>query len=439
MAILISTFHPILTRTVLPAAACAAVLGCSGCGIAAPQVRTDARVHPPEDVAVNSEQMRLRMRSLVQPMSGVIVAAADEIMAGTADRSVRRHALLWKIDAVSALREALFQANPTTAVMDAWVLTYQMGDYFEAGPGKAGLGGAHDVAVTTCRQLEDEMARVAATMAISGDVSRARAFARSWAAAHPIVRSIAARESTLSRVTELDVADSLSAREIVGNASVTIDDLNRRLEIYSAQLPEQARWQAELLAMDLAQKYELERAMPLAEAAVKSAGRAADAADRAVPALERAVAVAETAPGLLTAERKAVTGAVSDEVTRALAFVRQERILTLGQIADERVAATRDVRDVIAGERQAIVLEADRMSVRVVDHAFRRLGQVVGAALAAAFVGVALLLCGARRLFVGRPNRSTDSGTGGDVDRDGRGPGRAVQARPVAATSSVAG
>jgi len=56
-----------------------------GCRVAAPQKASDVRVHPPEDISANAEQIRLRMRGLVQPMTGVIVAAADQIIAGTTD------------------------------------------------------------------------------------------------------------------------------------------------------------------------------------------------------------------------------------------------------------------------------------------------------------------------------------------------------------------
>src|SRR5262245_21933683 len=92
----------------------------SGCRITAPKPQGDVKVHSENDFSVNAEQMRLRMRALVQPLSGVIVASADQIIAGTTNDAVRRQALLWKIEAVPALRAALFQPNPKVAIFDAW-------------------------------------------------------------------------------------------------------------------------------------------------------------------------------------------------------------------------------------------------------------------------------------------------------------------------------
>jgi hypothetical protein len=86
-------------------------------------------------------------------------------------------------------------------------------------------------------------------------------------------QSIAGRESILSHVMEREWATSFSTGDAVGNLMVSVDDLNRRLEIYSAQLLEQSRWQAELFLMDFTREHQWEKALPLAEQAVKIADR----------------------------------------------------------------------------------------------------------------------------------------------------------------------
>jgi hypothetical protein len=107
---------------------------------AVPERKLDPTVHAQKDVAVTANQLRLRMRSLVGPMSGEIEQAADRIIAGTTDDAVKRAALRWKIEGVPALRKALFEPDPYSAVMDTWVLTNQMADYFQHGPGREALG-----------------------------------------------------------------------------------------------------------------------------------------------------------------------------------------------------------------------------------------------------------------------------------------------------------
>ena len=190
-------------------------------------------------------------------MCGELDQAADEIIAGSTNSAVQRAALVWKIEAVPAARAALFEPDPYRALFDTWVLCNQMADFFEMGPGKEALGQASPAAVAACRRLEEEMNRVAASVTISGDVSKARAFAKKWAREHPIRHSISDRETTLSRVLEQDSAGQISTGEAVAEITTTMDDLNRRLEVYSEQLFRQARWEAELFKADLIAELQL--------------------------------------------------------------------------------------------------------------------------------------------------------------------------------------
>ena len=54
----------------------------AGCTFAVPERKLDPTVHAQQDVAVTSNQLRLRMRALVGPMCGEIEQAADHIIAG---------------------------------------------------------------------------------------------------------------------------------------------------------------------------------------------------------------------------------------------------------------------------------------------------------------------------------------------------------------------
>ena len=186
----------------------------AACSVTAPSLEMEGTIHPPDDLAVNVQQVRLRIRALVEPYCGTIVESADRISAITTNRAIQREALLWKIEAVPAMREALFRPNPFVAILDTWVLILQMTDYFEKGHGQADLGDAAPIAATTCKYLEGELAGVAASMSRSGNVDDVRKFARQWAAEHPIRHSIAGRESTLSHVTERKIQATFSMPEV---------------------------------------------------------------------------------------------------------------------------------------------------------------------------------------------------------------------------------
>jgi hypothetical protein len=405
-----------------PVLVAALLVTSTGCRMALPERTIEAKVHPRQDFTVTQNQVRLRMRALVDPMGGAIEQTADAIIAGTINRTVQQAALHWKIEGVPALREALFRPDPFTAMSDTWVLFYQMADYFETGRGQEALGPASAQAAATCRRLEEEFTQIVASATRSGDVSKARAFARQWAADHPIHSAIAARESILSRVFERDVPDVLSTGEAVAEVTTTLDDLNRRLEIYSAQLFRQARWEAERFKFDLLSDLAADQAVPLAARAVQSAERAVVTVERLAPtiehaasvatmvtverlapAIERAVGVAQDAPKVVAVERETAFNALHDELARTLQFLHDERLAALDGLAKELSATLQELHATIAAERQALTSDVQQLSLKVVDHAIGQLARLLGAAMAAAILAACLGVFLVRWLFFRRP------------------------------------
>jgi hypothetical protein len=367
-----------------------------GCGVSMRAPRIDSRA---ETMAVNVNQARLKMRSLVGPLSGEIEHTADQIAAGTADPDVRRAAIRWKIEAVPTLTAALFQPEAFTALLDTWVFFNQMADFFETGAGRNQLGDSAPVAAATSRRLEQEVADVAATMTVGGDVSRLRAFAKQWAADHPIRNAIPDRPTALARALEREVPESWSTGEAAAEFTTSVDDLNRKIDVYGGQLFRQARWEAELFGSDL----RLADLPPLTERAVLSAERATATLDRIAPDFERAVAVAESTPALVASERKATIEAVSQDLTRTIAFLQQERIAALQQVTAERIAAISAINQTVTDERKALHEDIKRDGLELVDHAVWRLAQLTAAALIVLGVGTVAMLVLVRKLFFSLP------------------------------------
>lgn len=369
----------------------ASSVGCAATMRAPKEVGTRAGAK----VAVNVNQVRLKMRSLVGPMCGEIERAADQIAAESDDPAVRRAAIRWKIEAVPTLSAAIFQPEPFTALMDTWAFVNQMADFFETGAGRKQLGDWAPVAVETSRRLEQEIADVAAAMTVSGDVSHVRAFAKTWAADHPIRYAIPGRETALGGVLGRETPASWSTGEAVAEITTSIDDLNRKLDVYSDHLIRQVRWEAELLGGDL----RLGDLPPLAERAVSSAERASATLDRLAPGFERAVAVAEETPALVASERRAAIDSLGQELTRTIAFLQAERIAAMQQITAERIAAISGIGERVSEERKAIDRDIEKTGLALVDHAVWRLAQLAAAVLGFLGVGTVAILVLVRKLF----------------------------------------
>ncbi len=343
-------------------------------------------------------------------MTGRMESAADEIAASTTSSTVRLAALEWKIDAVPAMRDSLFQPDPSVALIDTWVLLHQMGDYFESGPGKTRLGPASAQAAAACRTSEDYLAGVAASVTTSGDVSKVRDFVRRWAADHPMTGTIAARQPILSIDVRNELQDSLTIGQVAAEVATSLDDLNRRLEVYSGQVVRQARWELERQTLGLLDDLSVKEAIPLAGRAVASAEGMVAEIHRLMPALEGAARTVEGAADIIATERRAAVSAISADVVRTIEFAHGERLAVLEFLTLERKTAIDDLRKTITEERQAVVRDSERVAVRLVDHAIDRLERLVLAVVAVLLVAVfaALLLM---RLLFRRPTHATSTAT----------------------------
>ena len=394
-------------RSILTVLAFMLLSGTVGCTMTPSRRATekDAPIRP-EDVKVTSEQFRLRMRSLVGPMCGQIEQSADAIIAATPDLKVKLAALEWKMDAVPAMREALFRPDPYSAAFDTAALCMQMIEYFEHGPGREALGPAASAqAAAACRSMLDEYLKVVASATSSGDVSRARDFVQRWAADHPIRHSISDRESAMSRVYEQVFLDSRRAMEYVADASATADDMTRKLDVYSDQLFRQARWEVQRLQLELVRDYRVDQAVPLAERAVKSAEQAVSTVDRLAPVIERSLGVAEGAPKILATERETAIKAVHDEMTRVLQAVREERITALEQVSKERGIASKEISQALSAQAHQLATDADQLTTKKIDYTLDKATRLVAISMAIAIAVVAVVVLIWRWVVVSRHRR----------------------------------
>jgi hypothetical protein len=395
----------------------------SGCSLLLKPHQQHSMAYKSKELSVTPEQIRLRMRALVQPFAGEIENSADEIAAGVSEVSVKRAAIRWKIEGVPAMRTALFQPNPFTAVLDTWVLLYQMADYFETGPGREEFGPAASRAVDTCLHMENEFNQIISTFPKSRDATKVRVFAKKWAKDHPIRFAIRDRETTLSRVTEQDIGIKWSTGTLIVEVATTADDINRQMQIYSDHLFRQATWEAELLKLDLPST---DAVFPLAQRAVKSSERAVDALDDLAPSIKTAVEAGTNAADAVTkftsdvaklvpSERKAAVDAINQDLRETLRFIdreraasfdqmSQERIALVQQLDEERKAATQELRDIASKERMAFSQDIEQNGLQIVDHAASRLSQLVAISLAFLFLAAVLFLFIVRRLSFHRSN-----------------------------------
>ena len=318
-----------------------------------------------ENVDLTSTELRLRVYGYAERFSAGVENAADEILAETEDADVTRNALLWKMNALPAMHVAVFQPDPLMGLLDAWVLTVQMRDFFTTGAGRDAFGPLQSIAVEASEALERSVGELVASVTLSGDAPEVEPLVRAWADSHPITSMEFLRETTASEFADVLGQDQAGGLAVLGNLAMQATDLSERLKYYAAAMPKQIRWQAELVLLELLDEADIEEFLGNVESIDRSALRLAD--------------VADTVPALVGDQAAFAIDALSDELLASLREVDRQRIETLDALTRERIAVMDQLDNELIAMMEQLAALADGTIRRtpgalndVVDYAFRR-------------------------------------------------------------------
>jgi hypothetical protein len=110
---------------------------------------------------------------------------------------------------------------------------------------------------------------------------------------------------------------------------------------------------------------------------------------------------------VIVSEREAAIKVLQEELRRTIQFLHDERIAGLAHLTQERVAALSSLEQRLDLEHKRLIEDLEQVSVKILDRASWRVVQLFGLILVALFIGAAVLLLLARRLFA--PSQHTSS------------------------------
>jgi hypothetical protein len=375
----------------------------AGCIKAPQQTGLAAQV---KEVDVSGTELRLRTHAHADRAMGVIQEAANQIIARSDDPNVRRNALLWKMNAIPAFQKAAFHYDPLVALIDVRVLTGQMIRFFEEGAGKQAFGEWQGVALKAMQTIEVDGRSMATGFAEGKTADELRPHLLEWVEEHPIESLRFNRVSITPLLAEVTKTRGRGAGAVMGSLDEGIGDLSDRLKIYADTMPNQARWQAELLIDDLLRSGALDETLDdfgrlneltttleaLTDPLGELAAEVPELLERERSILLRALReerriLTEFADG----QREASFEGIAAERLALLAFVREERIATIDQLHQERLEIMEELDTMTAKVLDASVERTEEL----IDHLFWRLAQLVGALIVLCallvFVGLRVL------------------------------------------------
>jgi hypothetical protein len=364
---------------IVAAAACLPIVvslaSLSGCSTKAPE--QTAVMRSVGDLGMTSRRIRVGATSILNAYMSNIEVTADSIISATTDPGVQFNALVWKANAIPAFQRAMFHPDPLVSFVDGWTLTVQMREYFEAGGGRDLFGPQQPFAVRTSRYLElatDSAVRARLEPEIHG---RLRRVVYDWAEQYPLDNPLFLRRSVAETVHDVMGAERLGGMGTLGSMAEMAQDAQQMALVFASYIPKEVRWQSELLIASLTDSLRFNSLL---------------AAIEHMEVMEEAARFLRETPDLLAGERAAVFREINEERLETLREIDRQRLTTLQELMawarTEREMMLEEVARVVAGEREAVLAEADAITRGIVDHIFLRLVQVGAVLVVLAFVGL---------------------------------------------------
>lgn len=318
-----------------------AALALSGCSSA-----PEAPSQPTREVSL----LRGQIEFFVDGESAQIEDLSARLGHAAADPEQRRVAQLWKMALIPELRASLDRADDQAALLHLWARNAQMRHYFAEGAGRARFGEAASLGVDVFTSMSASLAAMAERELGPEHYPAAKELVERYGQGHPLeVDPMGAAE----RDSELDslLRDSLGkpldvvmqplrainpgkgldeTAKAVKEFTFTVESARRDLK----RMPEQIRWQTELLMLDLDENASR-------QAAQESLGALTSTAQELGRTAQGLPAEIEQRASALLAEVEARQGELRATLDSARATLSEgERVVVSAQATAEALTAT---------------------------------------------------------------------------------------------------
>jgi hypothetical protein len=237
--------------------------------------------------AYTEQDLREDLSQFATQFSQSVSGTSEQIANLEVPRMMRRSALLWKMRLVPLVRTLVTRDDPQQAYVSCYAVVVMLEQYFETGDGRELFGEQQPLAVETCRGLEQVLIDLGSRFLTPEQVQRVDGQVDDLARRFPIrgpdfavasLDAVAAHvgsEGTFKWVVNIPMAP-FRALGGVGDTPAAIREFAKvaaDLGTLAEQLPEELRWQAELLAFDLEGRDTTTAAVAAAESLAQSAER----------------------------------------------------------------------------------------------------------------------------------------------------------------------
>jgi hypothetical protein len=241
----------------------------------------------PRSNALTQEELREDILFYLGSFSAIVAGAADTIAEQETDPTVRKRTLFWKLHLIPHARDAALLDDPREAYAALVGVAVAQRLYLTEGDGREVFGEHQPVAVVASQRAEAELMELGSDFLTDEELERLRSDTVAFMRRRPIsgrdfsVASIATTRSEAKGTGMLDWITQVPlspfrALEGVGEGGAAIREFNDTAIRFAAVvegLPEQVRWQSELLLFDAESREATQRALAAGDALVATADR----------------------------------------------------------------------------------------------------------------------------------------------------------------------
>ncbi|ENX4855936.1 TPA: chemotaxis protein [Vibrio parahaemolyticus] len=331
----------------------------SGCSLL--EVKIDSQTVPLTKQELN---MRILTREYALQFFAQVEQAADVLQEqyDPNDKVNQSYVLLWKINAEEGLQAAAYQVSPMAALIDTWVFTHQMNQFYATGAGRDIL--ATDEAKQVSAHLANEVDQLAQSLLKKEVYDKTKLFVADFVRQYPFADLSMIRTPAYRAWLEANQISEEDAVTTLGTMPEALGDVSDRLSLVSEQTPKIMTWKAQLLALNSSASIEK------VNAALNSLQVTADSMRDFIdnnPEYMRYLAEQ------MAVELQPLVDDIDQKTEARLSQLGEER-----QALEEMVARERqEIALIITHEREKFAQDMDRVSKEVVNLAMTKLIELV--------------------------------------------------------------
>ncbi|HFI9754324.1 TPA: chemotaxis protein [Vibrio parahaemolyticus] len=331
----------------------------SGCSLL--EVKIDSQTVPLTKQELN---MRILTREYALQFFAQVEQAADVLQEqyDPNDKVNQSYVLLWMINAEEGLQAAAYQVSPMAALIDTWVFTHQMNQFYATGAGRDIF--ATDEAKQVSAHLANEVDQLAQSLLKKEVYDKTKLFVADFVRQYPFADLSMIRTPAYRAWLEANQISEEDAVTTLGTMPEALGDVSDRLSLVSEQTPKIMTWKAQLLALNSSASIEK------VNAALNSLQVTADSMRDFIdnnPEYMRYLAEQ------MAVELQPLVDDIDQKTEARLSQLGEER-----QALEEMVARERqEIALIITHEREKFAQDMDRVSQEVVNLAMTKLIELV--------------------------------------------------------------